>query len=78
LRYAAATKVRHRACARCRDDPERLHLAPVVFVIEFVSLFFALQRRDRAWATLIIATEGQLGRAKEAVGIHAGVSDANP
>jgi CAAX protease family protein len=28
--------------------------------------------------TLIIATKGKLGRAKEAVDIHAGVSDANP
>jgi hypothetical protein len=28
--------------------------------------------------TLIIATEGKLGRAKEAVDIHAGVCDANP
>jgi hypothetical protein len=27
---------------------------------------------------VIIATKGQLGRAKEAVDIHAGVSDANP
>ena len=27
---------------------------------------------------LIIATNGQPGRAKEAVDIHAGVSDANP
>jgi hypothetical protein len=28
-------------------------------------------------ATVIIATKGRLGRAKEAVDIHAGVSDAN-
>ena len=27
---------------------------------------------------VIIATKGQLGRAKEAVDIHAGVSDADP
>ena len=27
---------------------------------------------------VIIATKGQLGRAKETVDIHAGVSDANP
>jgi hypothetical protein len=100
--------------------------APVVFAIEFVSLFFA--RALFVWfynvtassvllvaifhasfdgainqlsydivpasnkvrflifsvvimlaaTTLIIATKGQLGRAKEAVDIHAGVSDANP
>jgi len=31
-----------------------------------------------AATTLIIATKGKLGRAKEAVDIHAGVSDANP
>jgi ABC-type transport system involved in cytochrome c biogenesis permease subunit len=31
-----------------------------------------------AATTLIIATKGKLGRAKEAVDIHARVSDANP
>jgi hypothetical protein len=31
-----------------------------------------------AATTVIIATKGRLGRAKEAVDIHAGVSDANP
>ena len=31
-----------------------------------------------AATTLIIATKGKLRRAKEAVDIHAGVSDANP
>jgi hypothetical protein len=31
-----------------------------------------------AATTLIIATKRKLGRAKEAVDIHAGVSDANP
>jgi hypothetical protein len=105
---------------------EALISAPVVFAIEFVSLFFA--RALFVWfynvtlssvllvaifhasfdgainqlsydivpasnkvrflifsvvimlaaTTLIIATKGQLGRAKEAVDIHAGVSDANP
>ena len=31
-----------------------------------------------AATTVITATKGKLGRAKEAVDIHAGVSDANP
>jgi membrane protease YdiL (CAAX protease family) len=105
---------------------EALISAPIVFVVEFVSLFFA--RALFVWfynvtafsvllvaifdasfdgainqlsydvvpasntarflifsavivlvaIAVIIATKGQLGRAKEAVDIHAGVSDANP
>jgi hypothetical protein len=105
---------------------EALISAPIIFAIEFVSLFFAralfvwfynvtlssvmmvaifhvsfdgainqlsydvvpasntarflIFSADIVLAAIavIIATKGQLGRAKEAVDIHAGVSDANP
>jgi hypothetical protein len=73
---------RSSSCETGDDNGAHVHLRPrasydivpasskVRFLIFSVVIMLA--------ATTLITTKGKLGRAKEAVDIHAGVSDANP